>query len=446
MDKFLGKLFGSGQRATPDPDFPNLKFGRYNDFTKSPVQRGHLRSAESSFANGDFLSSVEQFLLYINDPSLQNVKFNRTIDKLEFRLHQGSNLVRGRATKDGLEAEAEIAIFEQAHVVVMRKLLELNFGLKYARYAFSENTIVLRMRCSSADCNPDKLYHALKEIATRGDKLDDLLLDEFGSLKKSSDAELEEIPLSEKELKFHFFKHWIRDTLSSLPTTDRKKYANFISYALLNLAYKIDYLVTPEGRLMDRLEKIHHHYYGSDMSSMEEKNERTIKEFESILTMTRDDFFKEIYRVKASFGLGSRVDASTVAEFVKKGLSNLHLELFEYPYNLRKHKLEYIAQYGLFHYRMNVPCSEFFHLAVELCNQDYFTAIGHDPLIDAENGRLNQAMIRDRIRAIEIKSKPTFPLLALQSRKLDFDELLSFLEGYYYQLAEVNFQMNRKTV
>lgn len=445
MDKFLGKLFGSGQRATPDPDFPDLKFGRYNDYSKSAVQRGHLRSAELSFNSGDFLSSVEQFLLYLNDPKLQNVKFNRTIDKLEFNLMQGSNLVRGRATKEGLVAESEIAIFEKPHVVVMRKLLELNYGLKYARYAFNDNTIVLRMHCSSLDCNPDKIYHALKEIATRGDKLDDLLLDEFGFLKKTSSLHVEEIPLSEKELKFHFFKQWIRDTISSLPSSDRKKYATLISYSLLNLAYKIDYLVTPEGRLMDRLEKVHQQYYGSNNSSMEEKNERIIKEFESILTMTRDDFFKEIYRVKASFGLGSRVDMHTVSELIKKELSNLQLELFEYPYNLRKQKLEYIAQYGLFYYRMNDPCSEFFHLAVELCNQDYFTAIGHDPLVDPENGRLNQAAIRERIRAIEIKNKPSYPMLELQSRKLDFDELLSFLEGYYYQIANINFQLNRKS-
>ncbi len=444
MDKFLGKFFGSGNRATPNPDFPDLKFGRYNDYAKSSVQRAHLRSAELSFANGDFLSSVEQFLLYLNDPNLQNVKFNRTIDKLEFRLMQGSNLVRGSATKEGLEAEAEIAIFDEAHVVVMRKLLELNYGLKYARYAFKEKAIVLRMHCPALDCNPDKIYHALKEIATRGDKLDDLLLDEFGSLKKSSDASVDEIPLSEKELKFHFFKHWIRDTISTLPTNDRKKYANLISYSLLNLAYKIDYLITPEGRLMDRLEKVHHVYYGTDTSSVEEKNERVIKEFESILTMTRDDFFKEIYRVKASFGMGSRVDTNTVSEQIKKELSNLRIELFEYPYTLRKDKLEYIAQYGMFYYRLNDPCSEFFHLAIELCNQDYFTAIGHDVLIDPENGRLNQAVIRDRIRAIEIKSKPSYPMLELQSRKLDFDELLSFLEGYYYQIASINFQLSRK--
>jgi len=385
MEKFLGKLFGSGNRATPDPDFPDLKFGRYNDFSKSSVQKGHLRSSELSFANGDFLSAVEQFLLYLNEPGLQNVMFNRTIDELEFQLMQGSNLVSGRATKEGLKAECRIALFEKPHVVVMRKLLELNYGLKYARYAFDDKTIVLRMNCSSEDCNPDKMYHALKEIATRGDKLDDLLLDEFGSLKKSSN----------------------------------------------------------EGRLMDRLEKVHQQYYGNNNGSVEEKNERIIKEFESILTMTRDDFFKEVYRVKATFGLGSRVETHTVAELIKKGLSNLQLELFEYPYNLRKQKLEYIAQYAMFYYRMNDPCSEFFHLAIELCNQDYFTAIGHEPLIDAENGRLNQATIRERIRAIEIKNKPAYPFLELQSRKLDFDELLSFLEGYYYQIANINFQLNR---
>lgn len=440
MEKFLDKFFGQGQRA-PDPDFENIRFGRHNDFFKTPEQRKFLRQAERAFHKGDFLDSFELFLLYLLDPKAKNVSFTRTKEKIDYQIVQGSKMVRGTATADKVQAESVIAHYDKLSVAFMRKLLEMNYGLKYSSYALKGESIVLGFDTPSVDCLPDKLSFALKEVATKADKLDDLFVDEFSMLKNVDNSHIEEISPIEKELKFHFLHIWIKEKLLDLSKLDQKKYASLVSYSLLNLAYKIDYLLTPEGKLMDMLEKIHRGFFGDKGTTVHEKNELMIHSFGEILALEKEALFKELYRVQATFGLGSRVAPTAVSELIHKEMHNLREENYDYPIFLQRDKLEYIAQYCLFYYRMNQPTSELFHLCVELFNQDYFTAIGHPALVNKESKKVEGNIIRTRLREIEDRASNRYPQFNFDKRSLDLNHLLSFANTYYHQMRKLNFHV-----
>ena len=87
----------------------------------------------------------------------------------------------------------------------MRRLIELNYDLEYSRYALDDNnTITMVFDTYALDASPYKLYYALKEIATKADKMDDLLLDEFQMLRATDKSLQLPIPDVEKEIKYQF--------------------------------------------------------------------------------------------------------------------------------------------------------------------------------------------------------------------------------------------------
>ena len=71
----------------------------------------------------------------------------------------------------------------QPSVPVMRRLLEMNFTLYYSRFALDNERLCMRFESDIETANPSKLYYGLKELATKADKQDDLLVQDFSSLQ-----------------------------------------------------------------------------------------------------------------------------------------------------------------------------------------------------------------------------------------------------------------------
>src|SRR5690606_33936341 len=111
-----------------------------------------------------------------------------------FVLHQGSVLVRGEIDEEKVSAEIVLAGMPEPSIPVMRRLLELNFNLYYSRCAVSGDKICMRFDTDLVTATPNKLYYGLKELATKGDKQDDLLINEFGFLLPLNTGHVTEIP------------------------------------------------------------------------------------------------------------------------------------------------------------------------------------------------------------------------------------------------------------
>ena len=105
-----------------------------------------------------------------------------------------------------------------------------------------------------------------------------------------------EIPQQEKEVKFRWLQKWISETSSFIKTLDADKFSGGIAYLLLALAYRIDYLITPEGKVLHDLEKIVDIYFKKDERQTTEKNRDMIAEFEKLKSRTKEEVFAAFNR------------------------------------------------------------------------------------------------------------------------------------------------------
>ena len=174
---------------------PMIKMGRYSDAYKRPENYAAWESAIVLFDNGKYLDAYGKFLDYLRDPVEDNVRYTREESSIHFELYQGSKRVVGIADAQKVKVEAKIARPQELLVGLMRSLVEKNYALKFCRFALDgDGDFCIVFDTYSLDGSPYKLYHALKELASNADKLDDLLLDEFARLQKISDAPLEDLP------------------------------------------------------------------------------------------------------------------------------------------------------------------------------------------------------------------------------------------------------------
>ena len=80
---------------------------------------------------------------------------------------------------------------------VMRRLLDLNFSLRYTRFAVDEkNTLCQLFDTPMTMASPNKLYYGLRELAKYADRMDDKLVIDFESVKASDGGIIQPLPQS----------------------------------------------------------------------------------------------------------------------------------------------------------------------------------------------------------------------------------------------------------
>ena len=239
----LERFFGKRKRKT-EPE-PAIFFGRYSDNNKPVEKVNRWTDADNLFKEKKYTQSFDAFFEYLRDDSLDNVVHERNESNGRFQFYQGSKIVRGNYDNQHLHAEVTLAKMPTPNIPVMRRLLEMNFNLYYSRYALDGERLCMRFDSDIETANPNKLYYGLKELSTKGDKQDDLLVQDFSSLQTIDTEHIIEIPPVEKEIKFRWLQKWVDDTISYVKTLDADKFSGGIAYLLLALAYRIDYLITP---------------------------------------------------------------------------------------------------------------------------------------------------------------------------------------------------------
>jgi hypothetical protein len=143
---------------------------------------------------------------------------------MDFEFVQGSKKVGVHFSEDKVIAESYIARFDKLSIPFMRRLLEINYTLYYSRFAIKDDKILMKFDSNIFDCSPNKLYFALKELATKADKQDDLLLDEFSVLHNMDDGTIENFPDEIKEIKYKYFHKWIFDTVKRIGELNESRF------------------------------------------------------------------------------------------------------------------------------------------------------------------------------------------------------------------------------
>ncbi|MBK7434273.1 MAG: hypothetical protein IPI66_10455 [Chitinophagaceae bacterium] len=432
------KLFGWGKKpAASDPEIP---FGRYSDNNKTVEKTNRWTDADNLYKEKKYHESIDAFFDYLRDDQADNVQLERNGAEFKFRIYQGSKIVRGSGDAEHLRAEVSLAKMPQPSVPVMRRLLEQNFTLYYNRYALDGERLCMRFDSDIHTANPNKLYYALKELATKADKQDDLLVQDFSSLESLDTEHIGEVPEAERETKYAFLQKWISETLQEVQSLDKEKFSGGIAYLLLTLAFRIDYLLCPEGKLQSELEKIPVLYFTKDERPAQVKNEEMISAFEKLLALPRETVFKNLFRSKSSFAIVAPQPHKTIADAIYAANNNM----IWYRDNNYHHIARQICEYGIaycqYSYSLPKPLSELFLLLMKVNYADYFTSLGYaDRYYDDTANKFNDAGIIERINHIQQAWKKKYNQFEFKTANLRFDSLLNFNHSFTAELEQLNF-------
>lgn len=433
----LDKLFG---RSKKKPANPAISFGRYSDNNKTVDKVGRWTTADSLFREQQYHNSIEAFFDYLRDDAQQNVVLERTSEEGKFQLFQGSKVVRGEFNNQRLQAEITLARMPQSSIPVMRRLLEMNFNLYYSRYALDNDRLCMRFDSDIKSANPNKLYYGLKELAIKADKLDDLLVQEFAALQTVDTEHVIEIPGAEKEVKHQFLVRWIKETLEYIASLDSDKFSGGVAYLLLTLAFRIDYLLCPDGKLLNELEKVVDIYFRKDEKQTQERNQGMIEGFRKLSERTREEVFPFLFRSKHTFAIVAPQQHKAVSDAIQSAAQNLAwYRDNNYPI-IANRVVEYGLSFSQYSYSLPKPLSELFLLFMQINYRDYFEALGFSvPYYDAADNRFDPPAIRERIEEITSAWVSKYPKLLFRLDTLQFNNLVNFNSSFAAEIADLNF-------
>jgi hypothetical protein len=393
--------------------------------------------AENLFKEKNYHESIEAFFDYMRDDALQNVQTSANGAERTFTFYQGSKLVRGRYNDHDLSAEVTLARMLQPSVPVMRRLLEHNFNLFYSRYGLDEDRVCMCFDTEMNTANPNKLYYAFKELATRADKQDDLLLHDFQTLLPIDTEHVEQIPDAEKEVKYNYLIQWIRETATTIEQLDPDKMSGGISYLLLNLAYRIDFLVVPESKLLFELEDLVTHYFMKDDKPASEKNKAMLQGLLKMLTKTKEDVFPSLFRSKHSFAITQPTQQKTIADSIFGANQNTAW----FKDNNHPYVAQQISEYGLgycqYNFSLPRPVTDLYLILMKVSYADFFRDLGFtEELYNSQTKKFNNELIVQQINAIIDTWREKY----FKPENLKYDSLLSFTLSFTAEIEFINIE------
>jgi hypothetical protein len=436
----LDKLFGWGKKKeAPGPD---IFFGRYSDNNKPVAKVNRWTEADSLFKAKKYTESLDAFFEYLRDDSISNVVYERNGAEGRFELYQGSKIVRGKFNHEQVLAEVTLAKMPQPSVPVMRRLLEMNLNLYYSRFALDTDRLCMRFDSDIEAATPSKLYYGLKELSTKADKQDDLLVQDFTILEKTDIEHVAEIPPKEKEIKYEYLQKWIQQTIDAIASVDADKFSGGVSYLLLALVYRIDYLISPEGKLLNDFEKIAGIYFKKDERPVVEKNRDMIEEFKKIQAKPKEEIFSYLFRSKYTFSIVAPQNYKAVSDSIHAANQSMTWYRDNNYHFFASQMSEYGISYCQYSYSLPRITTDFFHLLMMVNYPDFFKSLGFNEVyVDTARSTINQEAITSKIKEIQEKWKGKYPNADFKTQNLRFDNLVNFSQTFTTELEFLNMEV-----
>lgn len=438
---FLGRFFNNKDRGKSPAVIPlNIPFGRYSDAYKPENRLQHWERAAEAYDAEKYISALEHLLEYLKNEKGNNIHHWMDNGVMRFEIIQGSKKILGIVDRQQIEVEAKIAQTNGLKMDFMRRLMERNYELKYGRFALDTNDdIAMRFDTDLLDASPYKLYNALKEVAINSDKLDDLLIDEYEELTPINIQHIEASSEQEQNAKLQFVQQWILATLKRTNELNEAQLTAGVAYLLLDLTYRLDYLIKPEGYLMEMLERAHRQYFARDGQSLEQKCNALIEEYKNLLTRSEDSLKEEFYHTIATFGITMPVNHHRLVSFIDGELSNMDWYLRNgYP-DVALAISGYVVGYCMFEFAVPKPDRELLHLYYEVTQGAYFSELDHrKPLYKLAKNKFDKTIIRQRIHQIAKNNQRQYPFLQPDTSLLDFTNLEQFGQSFLLMVRQLD--------
>lgn len=442
----LDKLFGFGKKEpeieTPIIE-PDIRFGRYSDNNKSLAKTNRWYEAESLFKESKIDEGIEAFFDYIRDDQEDNVILTKESFGYSFDIYQGTKIVHGKITDTEITAEVSLAKMEVASVPVMRRLLEQNYDMYFSRFALNEDTLCMIFDLEKSSATPNKLYYGLKELATMADKEDDLLVSDFLTLKAIDDSHVKKFSETESEVKYEYFKTWIETVLNRTKELNPDNFSGGIAYMFLALIYKIDFLICPEGKLLNELERINSLYWNNkDEKTPVERNQMLRDAFVKLLAWDKNEIIKYFYCAKATFSITLPKPHQAVVESIQIANANTPWYLENNHNDIAFAIMEYGISYCQYSYSLPKPLSDLFLMYMKINYSDFFAQLNFKNNF-VINGIIQKEKVYQEIQRIMDEFRDKYQSLAFNTDNLNYNSLVEFNLSYLKEIESLNFESTK---
>ncbi len=426
---------------TPPPAQPNIRFGRYSDAYKDPDRYVFWDEAVLLFEQKKYIAAFQSLFNYLFDPNENNVSYRIEAEVLHFELVQGSKKIIGKADAQRFIAEIDVVRCQQLGLPFMRRLMEMNYDLQFCRFALHHDTVYLKYDTHTTDALPEKLYFALREMATQADKYDDLFVISFPHLSPSQHTTQQALPEAEQAVKYAYLQRWINHATELVHRLDTNAQAVAVSYILLNTVLKIDYLIVPQGNVTDKIEFINELYYTDTESTVLERNTRTMRELMALQQLKPADLNRELYQVRATFGLASYAQPPQVCAAINSILNDIAQCVDRRYPSINLHIAECAIQYALFYLGMPACLQQYLHLLVQCLNSDYFEALGFtQQYVEPDSQKVNIKALKKTLSELQKNAQKTFPDFTISLSHLNFKTPLDFTLSLLMALSAANYR------
>jgi len=443
---FLDKLFNLGKsedKTTPAaPEAAGIRFGHYSDNNKSLSKTKQWYVAEDFYKEKNITACLEAFFDYLRDEQEDNVRFEKTDSGYRFEIFQGTKIVYGDISDTEVRASVSLARMEKPSIPVMRRLLEMNYMLYYSRFALQDDKLCMLFDTPKETASPSKLYYGLKELATKADKQDDLLITDFNTLQAVDDSHVTAFGEQEKEVKYTYFVKWLEDTLNQVEALNQDSFSGGIAYILLTLLYRIDFLITPEGKLLNELERINTIYWANkEEKTAVERNQMLKESLRKLQSWPKEEITRYFYRAKTTFAITVPKPYTEVVDNIRSSRENMQWYRENKYEGIAQRLLEYSLSYPQYSFSLPKPLTELFTLYMKINVPEFFYDLGlRDTYV--REGVLQQADISAKIRSILGEFSDKYPHMNLDLGKLNFSTVLDFNVSLLTEMENLNFENN----
>ena len=411
-------------------------FGRFLAEKKTTEQHLFYQESKKAFSQQRYLDGYEYYFKYLNS-NKDNITFQKDENVLKFKLIQGSCIIRGDITQTRLSAKVNLAHVVKSNMAVMRRLLEKNYMYTYSSYYLEDEMIKSKIYCDNISLSPQKVFFPLRELSINSDKEKELLLDEFNDLEAVELDHIEIMDINLKNTKLRFFREWIDKTEQNVALMPTQEQSGAIAFVWLSLLLKIDYFVTPRGKLGYEMYEAISEYYLDDNKLVEEKNDALHKAVIKLKELETSKLSKSLYEVTQTFDIFNDNNFDEISNFIDETLSKA-IWYKEHRYEeIMLSIYEYLGLYILYNFGLNECLRELTQLNIQLHNSDFYKALGLEDLYEKED--LNKKKITNNINKIIQTYEKKYPHLESFDDMLNYETLEKFHHSYFSCLKNLNF-------
>ena len=418
---------------------PALRFGRFTEHFLDADKIAKWDEAMLHYEKKDFTKSYIALLEYIQNEDHSNLSFKEKLSlRMGFELIHGSKLIYGYSNQNGFYATAKLVHVEEDNAALFKILLAENYTLRYNRFALDDvNNLVVLLHFDHINASPLNLFRGLREMAILCDTKDDIIVADYPGTSSVNMKVERTAGEDELRLKYQYFHATLDGVLKWYHSAQNliEKQPGLALFAFLSSLYKIDYLVKPEGKILEKIQEIHTSYHhNKDKIQVKTSNIHDI--ITGLSLCEKSAFDVEIYDTILSFGILQDCNTEKAKELIA---SELHYAgwYIQQRFDIEaSYILDYITSHLLFTFNLSKRLRSLLHLYLEINETEFFEKLGKT-YFNKKNNLPKKKAIIERIQYVLKNNQMVnedFPF-----SELKFDNKISFAHSMLNCISKTEF-------